>query len=671
MKRIFIFSLFIVLVIFPNTSLAWQQNYTPSDPYLSYQTYFDLINLKPSWSYDSQVNKEVVVAVLDSGIDLDHPDLAANLWHNSGEIASNGLDDDQNSYIDDYYGWDFIDSDNSPEPVLSAHYEKTAINHGTVVAGILAAVKNNLGIIGVAPQVKIMPLRILDSHGQGNTLVLSQAINYAVENDADIINLSLVGTAYDQILKDAIKNAYDHGVMIIAASGNEENTGVDLDIYPHYPICDFDGVNRVLGVAAVDNNKRLSHFSNFGENCIDISAPGSAFYSTTYQDSSDSAFSSYYSGGWSGTSVATPVISATAALIKMNYPQFRPGDIYNIIKNSASSLRFTNPDNYQDLGSGLVDIGAALNLAESTFNQKIFLVLVPDSGLEPRVKILTDSGQEVNNWLAYNEKFKGGINVAIGDVNGDGAKEIITAPKAGGGPHVRIFDENGNILSEFMAYDPKFTGGVNIAVGDINGDGNLEIITAPMSNGGPHVRVFDWHGNLRQQFFAYDDGYVGGVNIATGDVNNDGQDEIVTAPGTGFAPEIKIFDWEHRLKGSFLAYDQNMKSGLALTVADVNNDQWPEIVTTPQKDYAANIKSFSFKGRVKNEFTAFNSQLKTGVSLVARDLSGDNLPEILVLPKKGSAALLKIYDADGLEKQSFYLRDVNDKNGYQVEVLKY
>lgn len=672
-KKFFVFiNLSLVFcLINPQSSLAFQQDYTPQDSALINQTYFDLINIKPTWSYELQVNKEVVVAILDSGMDLDHPDLLTNLWQNTDEIPSNGLDDDENSYIDDAHGWDFIDSDNIAEPVLSANYDRTAINHGTIIAGVLAAAKNNLGIVGVAPQAKIMPLRILDSRGQGNTLVLAQAIDYAVENGADIINLSLVGTSYDETLKRAIKNAYDAGVMIVAASGNEENEGLDLDIAPHYPICDFDGVNRVLGVAALDHMKKLTSFSNFGETCIDISAPGTNFFSTTYQNSTDSVFADYYSGGWSGTSVATPIISATAALIKMNYPQFRPNDIYNIIKNSASSLKAANPTNYLDLGSGLVDVGASLDLADSTFNQKRYIVLAPDAGLEPRIFILDENGKEVDNWLAYASKFKGGVNLAVADVNGDGAKEIITAPRASGGPHIKIFDEQGVLLSEFMAYGADFYGGVNLAVGDINGDGKIDIVTAPFSQGGPHIRIFDWHGNLQRQFFAYDENYFGGVNLAVGDVNNDELDEIVTATSGGFEPEVKIFDWEYKTKAKFLAYEAKMKSGVNLTIGDVNNDGWQEIITAPQKDQIAHIRTFSFKGRNKSNFLAFNSQLKTGVHIIARDLSGDGVPEILILPKKNSASLLKVYDAYGLEKSSFYLKNASDKNGYQLEVLNY
>lgn len=672
-KKFFVFiNLVAISVLLPTQSLlAFQQDYTPQDSALANQSYLDLINIKPSWSDAIQVNKEVVVAILDSGMDMDHPDLLTNLWLNTDEIANNSSDDDDNSYIDDIHGWDFIDSDNVPEPILISNYDRTAVNHGTVIAGILAGVRNNLGIVGVAPQAKIMPLRILDSHGQGNTLVLSQAIDYAVENGADIINLSLVGTAYDEVLKRSIKNAYDSGVVIVAASGNEANESLDLDVYPHYPVCDFDGVNRVLGVAATDQNKKLASFSNFGEACIDISAPGTNFFSTSYQNSTDANFSEYYAGSWSGTSVATPLVSATAALIKMNYPQFRPNDIYSIIKNSSSSLRFSNPNNYADLGSGFLDVGEALALADNMFNQQRYIILAPDSGLEPRIFILNADGSELDSWLAYAAKFKGGVNLAVGDVNGDGVKEIVTAPKAGGGPHVRIFDLQGNVLSEFMAYDARFTGGINLAIGDLDADGDLEIVTAPFSQGGPHVRIFDWRGNLQKQFFAYEENYFGGLSLAIGDVDNDEKAEIVTAAGKGFEPEIKVFDWDLRVESRFLAYEAKMKSGVNLTIGDVNEDSWQEIITAPQQEQIAHIRAFSFKGREKSSFVAFNTQLKTGVNIVARDLSGDGVPEILTLPKKNSAALLKVYDAYGLEKSSFYLKDAKDKNGYQLEVLNY
>jgi hypothetical protein len=664
-------AIFCILSLFLGTNVqAFTQSYTPSDSNMIYQTYLDMINIGPSWSDELKVNKEVVVAVLDSGVDLDHPDLIDSIWTNTEEIAGDGIDNDKNSYIDDRFGWDFVDSDNNPEPDLDEGYDFTAANHGTVIAGIIAATANDNGIVGIAPKAKIMPLKILDSKGVGNTLVLSQAIDYAVENGADIINLSLVGDTYGPNLEESIINAYNHGVMIIAASGNEENTGLSLDIDPRYPICDFDSINRVFGVAALDGQKVLADFSNFGEDCIDISAPGTNFYSTVYYNASDSKFKQYYRGGWNGTSVAAPIVSATAALIKSNFPELRPNDIYTIISSSAQDLRESNPLHHMDLGGGLIDIGAALNLAQDYYNNSINIVLAPQRGMKPEILLMDADGNLQDIFLAYASNFTGGVNVAVGDVDGDGQDEIITAPMAGGGPHIRVFSKSGNLVSEFFAYASNFTGGVNVAVGDVDGDGQDEIITAPMAGGGPHIRVFSKSGNLVSEFFAYDASFDGGVNVAVGDISNNGMAEIVLAPISKHVSEIKVFNYKNSQKASWLAYDTDMRSGVNISIADVNNDNWPEIVTVPAKDYAPQVKMFNIRGRLKSEFLAFNSYLTNGVRVLAGDISGDSLPEVLVLPSKGSAALLRIYDHNGLEKDSLNLRDLGDKNGYNIELIK-
>ena len=657
----------IIFLLSANNSLAFQQDYTPNDPNIIYQSYFDLINIKPSWSNDLEINKEVIVAVLDSGIDLDHPDLKNNLWTNMGEIPNDGIDNDGNSYIDDVNGWDFIDSDNIPEPEIDGEYDYTAVNHGTVIAGIIAAEANNSGIVGIAPDSKIMPLRILNEKGAGNTLVLSQAIEYAAENGADIINLSLVGSAYNDDLKQAIIDANNKGIVIIAASGNEEELGLNLNKEPQYPVCDIGNINRVFGVAAVDRYKELTSFSNYGKNCIDISAPGTGFYSTVFHDSSDSRFSKYYDSGWSGTSAAAPIISATAALIKMNYPELRPDAIYRILSSSTSELKTNNPLNYKELGSGLIDIGNALNKAEEYINQEIGLVLAPEAGSEPKILILDNDGSIKSSFMAYADNFYGGVNIAVGDVNGDGIDEIVTAPLAGGGPHIRVFNKNGKVLYQFMAYADNFYGGVNIAIGDVNRDGIDEIVTAPLAGGGPHIRVFNKNGKVLYQFMAYADNFYGGVNIAIGDVKNSGIDNIITAPYSNHIPEIKVFK-KSRMIHKFLAYDQSITGGIKLTVGDINDDNWKEIITVPDNNTPI-IKLFNFKGRNKGEFLVYSKYLKTGIDIKAKDYSGDGIHELLTLPNKGSSALFKIYDDIGLEKNTFYLIDGDNKEGYNFDVL--
>ncbi len=659
----------VLLLFIANTVQAFKQDYTPEDKYLPNQTYLNLLNVGPSWSNDLQVNKEVVVAVLDSGMDLTHPDLVSNIWTNAGEIAGDGLDNDNNSYIDDRHGWNFVASNNNPQPNIKGDYDYIAVNHGTIVAGIIAAEKNISGVVGIAPQVKIMPLKILDEKGVGNILVLSQAIKYAVDNGADIINLSLVGNHLDKVLADAISEAYNKGVMIVAASGNEKDAGIDLDASPRYPVCEVDNVNRILGVAALDQNKKLTSFSNYGEQCIDISAPGINFYSTVYYDKSVLDFNQYYSGGWSGTSVAAPTVTATAALIKMQYPELKPYDIYTILKASAQDLQKINPFNHRDLGSGLLDIGAALNMAAEYYNQSARIILAPEAGLPPEILILDNQGKMKTSFLAYGQNFKGGVNVAVADVTGDGQEEIITAPLAGGGPHIKIFNSLGNMVSEFFAYEAKFKGGVNIAVGDVTGDRQAEIVTAPVSGANAQIKVFDSKGQLLSEFLAYDAKFSGGVNLAIGDVNNDGFGEIVTAPRSNNVPEIRVFNMSGRPISKFLAYDDTWTGGVSITVGDVNNDKWPEIVTVPAKGRAPAVKVYSLKGRLKSEFMPYSKYLTTGIKIIAADISGDNLPEILTLPNQGSTALLRVFDSAGLEKSNYYLRHPRDKNGYNFSVL--
>lgn len=659
----------VLLLFFANTALAFKQDYTPEDKYLPNQTYLNLLNVGPSWSNDLKINKEVVVAVLDSGMDLAHPDLINNIWVNTAEIPGDGLDNDNNSYIDDRQGWNFVASNNNPQPNIKGEYDYVAVNHGTIVAGIIAAEKNFGGVVGIAPQVKIMPLKILDEKGVGNILVLSQAIKYAVDNGADIINLSLVGDHFDKVLADAIITAYNQGVMIIAASGNEKELGIDLNINPRYPVCEVDEVNRILGVAALDHNKKLTSFSNYGAECIDISAPGTNFYSTVYYDKSVLDFNQYYSGGWSGTSVAAPTVTATAALIKMQYPELKPYDIYTILQASVQDLQKINPLNHKDLGSGLLDIGAALNMAADYYQQSIKIVLAPEVGLPPEILLLDSQGNLESSFLAYSKNFKGGVNVAVGDVTGDGQEEIVTAPLAGGGPHVRIFDSLGNIVSEFFAYEAKFNGGVNIAVGDVTGDSQEEIVTTPFSGANQKIKVFDNKGTLLSAFLAYDTKFSGGINLAIGDVNNDGFGEIVTAPRNNYTPEIRVFNISGRPISRFLAYDDTWTGGVNVTVGDVNNDKWPEIVTVPSKGRAPAVKVFNLKGRLKSEFMPYSKYLTTGIKILASDISGDNLPEILTLPNQGSTALMRIFDSAGLEKSNYYLRHPHDKSGYNFSVL--
>jgi subtilisin family serine protease len=220
------------------------------------------IDANRAWDLETG-GTDVLVAVVDSGVDVTHPDLSANIWNNPNEI-NNGIDDDGNGYIDDIHGWDFVENDNQP---IDSH------GHGTHVAGIIGAVGNNgMGSAGVCWRVSLMPLRFITASDYGTTADAIEAIEYADDNGADVINLSWGGPDYSQALKDAI-DAVD--ALVVCAVGNE---GVNLDDVPLYP-ASYDSAN-LLSVAASDADDYPAWFTNYSDSLADVAAPGTLIYST-------------------------------------------------------------------------------------------------------------------------------------------------------------------------------------------------------------------------------------------------------------------------------------------------------------------------------------------------------------------------------------------------------
>ncbi|MGF1512332.1 MAG: S8 family peptidase [Elainellaceae cyanobacterium] len=265
-----------------------------------------LINAPEVWA-NGITGQGTVVAVIDSGVDLTHPDLNQNLWRNRGEIAGNGIDDDGNGYVDDVRGWDFIGGDNRPLDLNG---------HGTHVAGTIAAENNGLGVTGVAYGADIMPIRVLDADGAGSINAIAAGIRYAADNGADVINLSLGGDAYTPLLDTAVRYAARQGAVVVSAAGN---SGL---AQPGYP-AQFATASG-LSVGAVDYNQRLAGFSNrAGSNpqLRHVVAPGVNVTSTV-------------PGGYgslSGTSMAAPHVSGVVALMLSANPSLTPAQVREII----------------------------------------------------------------------------------------------------------------------------------------------------------------------------------------------------------------------------------------------------------------------------------------------------------------------------------------------------
>jgi subtilisin family serine protease len=289
------------------------------------------IDAPEAWSV-STGSHTVIVAVLDTGIDIYHPDLAANIWVNPGEIAGDGIDNDGNGYVDDVRGWDFVDEDNDP---------RCTNFHGTHVAGIIGAVGNNgLGVSGVAWNVQLMPLRFLAQDGTGYTSDAIRALDYARMNGAKIANASWSGGGSSQALSDAIERFRQAGGIFVAAAGNN---GQSNDLTPRYPASYTH--DNVIAVAASDRNDQLASFSNFGTQTVDLAAPGSFIIST---------MPGGQYGYASGTSMAAPQVAGAAALIWSVHPEYTYAQVIQALKDHADPILLNR------VAHGRLNVGNAL-----------------------------------------------------------------------------------------------------------------------------------------------------------------------------------------------------------------------------------------------------------------------------------------------------------------------
>jgi FG-GAP-like repeat/PAP2 superfamily len=259
---------------------------------------------------------------------------------------------------------------------------------------------------------------------------------------------------------------------------------------------------------------------------------------------------------------------------------------------------------------------------------------------------------QVRAFLAYDVSFGGGVHVAEGDVNGDGIPDIVTGAGAGGGPHVKLFDgRTGTLITEFFAYDKSFGGGVNVGIGDVTGDGKADIITAAGAGGGPHVRVFDLTGKVETEFFAYDSAFHGGVNVAIGDANGDAQADIITGAGPGGGPHVKVFEGKTGgTLASFYAYAPTFGGGVSVAAADLDNDGTAEVITGAGPGGGPHVRVFGGLGGLKTELFAFATTFKGGVDVGAGDVNGDGTNDILAAQGPGGTTEWRAFDGLTLAK---------------------
>ncbi|MCK4665429.1 S8 family serine peptidase [Candidatus Dependentiae bacterium] len=390
---------------------------TPNDPSFNFQWGLDKIKARKAWEVETG-SPSVIVAVIDTGVDWNHPDLALNIWTKSSDPID-GIDNDRNGFIDDYRGWDFSDKDNDP---------MDCNGHGTHCSGIISAVTNNkIGVAGVCWNVKIMALKVFPT---AKVSVMSEAIRYASDNGANILSNSWgfdPGIPLLPLIKDAIDYAESMGCIVVFASGNDK---VDSAVYPA-------AYDPVIAVVATNQHDKKAPYSNYGL-WVDISAPGG--YGNSHPNEED-IYSTLWDdtyGYMAGTSMACPFISGVAALILSKNPNLSQNEVKGILYLSSDDLGIKGLDS--QFGWGRVNAYNALRVEiqkqKNTTISSESNLFVKSFSFE--VDVFNKSGQSLADGKYYVKEYE-----VIGKINFD--KRYLKKPR------IRIFSNGTDNNSSYNA----------------------------------------------------------------------------------------------------------------------------------------------------------------------------------------------------------------------------
>ena len=581
-----------------------------------WQSYEDLWGLKKieadkAWDIATG-SAQVVVAVVDTGVDYNHPDIAANIWTNTDEIPGNGIDDDNNGYVDDTRGWDFKNKDNDPIDDMG---------HGTHVAGTIGAVGGNgIGIVGVNWNVKIMPVKFLNSRGGGYISDAAQAIIYAADDGARVINNSW-GSPFritsNPIIEAAIDHAHSLGSVIVFAAGNSND-----DVNQYSP----ENYSKTIAVGASTYNDQKANFSNWGakidvvapggdstlegdtnrtyENVLSLRASGTDMYA--YGDGKNIVGGNYYRAR--GTSMAAPHVSGLAALILSVHPEFTNEEVRAVIKQSADDIGDVGWD--VNTGAGRINAFKALQIENPliaqiaepseavTFfhaDQTVNILGTAQGGGFGSYKVEVGSGQEPIEWQILNTSSTPVTNglLATWDTShlfGNYQIKLTVATTDGNEVTDRRetilgFEKGWPIQQPFEAW-LRVDQSINAA--DLDQDNNLELVLTTYQN------VFAWHADATP----LDSWPISPLGTADyrgsslGDLDNDGDLEIVFSQLAASGKEIRIFHHTGKevTAGWPKSVDEDEMKNRSPILGDLDNDGELEIITSGMnKIYAWNF----------------------------------------------------------------------------------
>ncbi len=495
--------------------------FTPNDELLDQQYHLSGISAFDAWDLLPD-DASAVVAIIDTGIEYDHPDLAPNIWNNPGETGtdgdgldkrSNGIDDDNNGFVDDWRGWDFMSSTDGGDNDASFGNE-----HGVHVAGVAgAAIDNTIGVAGVGLGVKILPVKIgPDNNNSTSTFRGHEAILYAASLGADAINCSWGGEDFSFAERIIVDEATRLGSLVIGAVGNNRKLGT------RYP----GGYSNVVNVAWLTQSDQKAGGSNY-HYTVDVAAPGTSIWSTL-------PFGNYGGAAWSGTSMAAPMISAVAAMIKMKYPQLSPRQIAAQLQGTTDAIDGLNGEFIGLIGSGKVNARRALGDLITAID------LVEYEVRDANGNGILEAGERVELYLSLQNLFAAIPSTTIFAESASNAAEpdfidadFTTGPMASG--ESRSFDNDPIIftVAPGIATDVEYF--LRLNFGDENGAFGRETIrlvfnpsyltlhennVAITFNSEGHIGYNDYSDNLQGDGFRYGGSenllYEGGIIIGSG-----------------------------------------------------------------------------------------------------------------------------------------------------------
>lgn len=485
---------------------------TPNDPQVEQQAHLNFINAALAWDIVKGESGNVIIAIVDGGVDWQHEDLKANIWNNEDEIPDNGIDDDDNGFIDDVRGWSFATNSNDPSGRES---QRSLEQHGTHVAGIAAAVtNNNIGVSGVSWNCTIMPVNVAPRNAENDSVLQStyDGVAYAADNGADIINCSWGNSRHSNLAQEIVDFAYANGSLLVCAAGNERK---NADSEPHFP----SSYNHVLAVGSIDNTGRKAGSSSYGIS-VDVFAPGTSVLSTSPQDQYIRI---------SGTSMSSPLTAGIAGLVKTLHPEYTVDQLRETIRVTANNIDGLNPSFAGLLGKGSVDALQAVQETESPA-----IRVVDASYSEPSGEGNIEVEEVVNLVVRFTNYLKDASNIAI-SINAIDANVSIV----NGSSNIAVLKTNDTVEASFQfAIEKEISEGtilkfiMNISADNYSDRDLVQIATNPPQilshDTGTLLTSITAQGNIGFAGFADDtpgDGFVfngtnmlfeGGLMIGTG-----------------------------------------------------------------------------------------------------------------------------------------------------------